>query len=137
MFSLKIGGLLMPMVEISNGELIDKWTILILKTLFLTDKGALINIERELCELSVQRLEMLQKFNGLQRLEDDLYTINKKLWYVEDALRIEERNGTFGDDFVDLARSVYKYNDERARIKKEINTLTNSTIVEEKSYEKY
>ena len=66
-----------------------------------------------------------------------LFDVNKKLWEVEDQLRIKEKNNQFDDNFIQLARSVYMYNDQRAALKKQINELTQSELIEEKSYEKY
>jgi hypothetical protein len=127
----------MPMVEISNGELIDKYTILLIKRSEIKDPIAAKNVSTEFFAISPMIDKLLSGFDGAFKLQMDLFGVNKDLWGVEDRLRELERHGDFGDTFIALARSVYKLNDLRARIKKEINELTGSNIVEEKSYEQY
>jgi hypothetical protein len=120
-------------IEVSIGEVVDKWTILSIKTLNITDKAKLENVSKERNYLNtVIDPEILH-----DGLTDDLLKVNKALWKVEDLLRDFERASSFGAEFVDLARSVYKLNDQRAHIKKEINIKYGSEFVEEKSYQPY
>jgi len=120
-------------IEVSIGEIVDKWTILSIKALNITDREKLINVFKERAYLNtVIDTEVLH-----DSLVDDLLKVNKKLWNVEDDLRICEKDKDFSIRFIDLARSVYKLNDERARIKKEINMKHGSEFVEEKSYQPY
>jgi hypothetical protein len=120
-------------IEVSIGEVVDKWTILSIKALNITDKDKLVNIFKERNYLNtVVEPEILH-----DSLVDDLLKTNKALWDVEDLLRDFERANSFGPEFIDLARSVYKLNDKRARIKKEINIKYGSEFVEEKSYQPY
>lgn len=116
---------------ISVGELIDKITILLIKQQYTEDKNKLINIQNEL-----QSLMELTDTNSIdcERDQEVLYTINHMLWQVEDKLREYEREQQFDDDFIDLARKVYIYNDQRAVIKREINMKYQSEIIEEKIY---
>lgn len=120
-------------IEVSVGEVIDKWTILSIKALNITDKDKLINIFKEKNYLN----NMIEPEILMDTLTDKLLNINKKLWTVEDNLRDLERDKRFGDKFVQQARSVYILNDERARIKKDINIKYGSSFVEEKSYKPY
>jgi len=120
-------------IEVSIGEVVDKWTILSIKTLNITDKAKLENVSKERNYLNtVIDPEILH-----DGLTDDLLKVNKALWKVEDLLRDFERASSFGAEFIDLARSVYKLNDQRAHIKKEINIKYGSEFVEEKSYQPY
>ena len=116
---------------ISVGELFDKITILELKREFVEETKR-NNVEKELKLLLkiVDQLDLLIKKSLYNQLKD----INKKLWLIEDEIRIKEKNNLFDEEFIMLARSVYKNNDERSRIKREINILFNSNIFEEKSY---
>ena len=125
-------------IEVSNGELLDKLSILELKTANIADTNKLINIKKEFDEL-LPLAEKLFKSNGseLQNHYLELASINGKLWDIEDDIRECERNKEFGRRFVILARSVYITNDKRCEIKKEINILTGSGLIEEKSYEDY
>ena len=119
---------------ISLGELIDKITILQIKTQHLHDI-ALENVKKELeaLETTLNNLELNIDPTLIQRLKE----VNQDLWRIEDAIRDQERQKCFGQTFVRLARSVYQQNDRRAAIKKEINTTYRSTFVEEKSYQEY
>jgi hypothetical protein len=120
-------------INVSIGEVIDKWTILSIKALNITDKDKLVNIFKERTYLNtVIEPDILH-----DPLTDQLLVVNKSLWNVEDRLRDCERNKTFDDHFVQLARSVYILNDKRANIKKEINMKYGSEFVEEKSYQPY
>lgn len=121
---------------ISVGELVDKITILRIKTREIKDPQKLANVTKELQELNSvfgklnMPVDILKQF---QQLED----INKQLWIIEDVLREKERKQEFDDEFVQNARAVYFTNDERASIKKQINIMVGSDLVEEKSYEQY
>jgi hypothetical protein len=120
-------------INVSIGEVVDKWTILSIKALNITDKDKLVNIFKERTYLNtVIEPDILH-----DPLTDQLLVVNKSLWNVEDRLRDCERNKTFDDHFVQLARSVYILNDKRANIKKEINMKYGSEFVEEKSYQPY
>ncbi len=123
--------------EISVGELIDKLTILELKLRYILDPSKRANILRERAVLSAVVESEIGVAPGLETLAGELKTVNAQLWNVEDELRRLEREGRFDAEFVALARSVYLTNDRRARLKQEINQLTDSEIVEEKSYEAY
>ena len=125
-------------IEVSNGEILDKITILMIKSKKITDPSKLKNINVELDEL-VPFLDIVgYKTNvTVYDLVTELETVNEKLWIVEDKLRDKERSKQFDEDFIQLARSVYFTNDERARIKKRLNEVTYSKLVEEKSYQKY
>jgi len=120
-------------IEVSIGEVVDKWTILSIKALNITDKDKLVNVFKEKNYLNnVIDPEILH-----DPLIDDLLDVNKMLWDVEDRLRNCEREKLFDEHFVQLARSVYMLNDKRAHIKKEINIKYGSDFVEEKSYQPY
>lgn len=121
-------------VEVGAGELIDKITILEIKAERITDTAKLENIRRELEHLQAAR-EALPRTPEWDGLADQLRTINAAIWDVEDEIRDCERRGDFGERFVELARAVYRTNDRRAAVKREINLLARSGIIEEKSYE--
>ena len=125
-------------IEVSNGELLDKLSILELKTANIADTNKLVNIKKEWDEL-LPLAEELFESNGseLQNHYLELASINGKLWDIEDDIRECERNKYFGSKFVGLARSVYITNDKRCEVKREINILTVSGFVEEKSYKNY
>ena len=122
------------LAPVSLGELIDKITILEIKQIHMTGIK-LKNVDKE--------LKLLRKILQDENLEIDidlinnLKEVNNKLWKIEDNIRIKENNQKFDKEFIQLARSVYKENDKRASIKKEINQKYNSELVEEKSYNKY
>ena len=122
------------MIEAGPGELIDKITILQIKTERIAESGKLANIRRELDMLLGTRRSALPPSPELDRLEKQLKRINEALWEIEDEIRRCERGGDFGERFVRLARSVYRQNDRRAALKRQINDLTGAQIVEEKSY---
>ena len=125
-------------VEVSNGELLDKLTILELKLSNITDKQKLINVNKEHSELNPLAVWLFEEYgNDLKRLYLELTAINTELWKIEDDIRECERNKDFGDQFISLARSVYFTNDKRSDVKKAINLLTDSGFIEEKSYEDY
>ena len=122
-------------VEIPNGDLVDKITILKIKQLNVMNEEKLQNIK-----LEYQTLKPLLEEIGMRendRLFTDLLDVNEKLWRIEDDLRVLEKDKEFGDTFVNLARAVYFTNDERAEIKKKINLKTGSKLVEEKDYVEY
>ena len=121
-------------IEVSIGEIVDKLSILKIKTNNITDELKLNNVKKEYDYL----FDIV--FKDLKISEDDFYKlilINEKLWDIEDELREKERQKIFNDDFIQLARSVYFTNDKRSEIKKEINLKYGSLFVEEKSYSKY
>ena len=125
-------------VEVSNGELLDKLSILELKLKNIKDDKKLINIKNEHFGLSPLCNNLFNNYgNELRSLYAKLSEINAELWKIEDDIRECERNKDFGDEFVRLARAVYFTNDKRSDVKKSINLLTESGFVEEKSYEDY
>ena len=133
----EIGDAKMIKVTLSVGELIDKITILQIKNKFIKNNDQLKNINNE---LSI--LEPLLKKNKLNtpeinQLLSELYKVNMELWEIEDQIREKERKSDFKDEFITLARSVYITNDKRAKIKKSINLISGSQLIEEKSYAKY
>ena len=121
-------------VEIGAGELIDKITILEIKAERIGDPVKLANVRHELAVLEEARHAHMKPSAEAARLEEALKTVNGQLWEIEDHIRDCEAAGDFGPRFVDLARSVYKTNDRRAALKKKINLLTGSSMVEEKSH---
>lgn len=121
-------------IEISNGEIIDKLTILRIKSERIRDKDKLMNIMKEYDELKNQASSILSQDDPLYQA---LYDINNELWDIEDNIRELERKKDFGREFIETARSVYFRNDKRAEIKREINIKTSSGFIEEKSYGKY
>ena len=123
-------------VEISNGELLDKFSILEIKMGNITDPAKLTNIENEYRELTSDCTDLLRN-STISSFYAELKSINQKLWVVEDDIRECERSKDFGQEFISLAREVYFTNDERARVKKEINLASGSSLVEEKSYQAY
>ena len=126
------------LVEISNGELLDKITILEIKLTKIQDKEKLINIQKEFDILNPLCNELFKIYGGeLQVHYLALAEINGKLWDIEDWIRECEREKRFDKEFVELARSVYITNDQRCEIKKLINLTTSSGLVEEKSYKDY
>jgi hypothetical protein len=122
-------------IEVSTGEIVDKYTILTIKKANIKEEDKLYNIEKELNYLSEVLLEL--GIPSDESLLTDLIRVNKNLWDVEDRLRNCERDKIFDEHFVQLARSVYRLNDKRAHIKKEINMKYKSELVEEKSYRPY
>jgi hypothetical protein len=124
-------------ISVSAGELIDKITILEIKTTNITDIVKLKYIEKELEDLFYIYNNKLSINNKSQEYKSELLITNKKLWKIEDDIRECERIKDFGDTFVNLARSVYYENDKRFEIKNKINILFNSNIVEVKSYKEY
>ena len=123
------------LAEISAGELIDKITILEIKKTKITNKDKLIEIEKELLSLNDTMKKFIPNNSEISKFKDSLKDINLKLWDIEDGKRSAEKNNAFGEKFVELARKVYKFNDERAKIKLAINNALGSNIKEVKSYE--
>ena len=124
-------------INVSSGELIDKITILELKNKFIKNVNQLKNINIELGILLPILNQNNLNTNEIKRLTDELYNINNKLWKIEDNLREKERLLDFGEEFIQLARAVYFTNDKRSEIKRKINILAGSKIIEEKSYSDY
>ena len=123
------------LAEISAGELIDKITILEIKKDKISDKEKLFQVEKELVSLKETLKKNIADQDLILNLKKDLKDINSKLWEIEDGKRNAEKNNDFGKKFIELARNVYKFNDERAKIKLKINNLLGSRIKEVKSYE--
>jgi hypothetical protein len=121
-------------IEVSNGEIIDKLTIIQIKLERIKDKAKLINLQKEYDELVKDASSIISTSDPLYKA---LYEVNCELWDIEDHIRDLERNKDFGDDFIQTARAVYFKNDKRSEVKREINLRTSSGLIEEKSYEKY
>ncbi len=126
-----------PVVPVSWGELLDKVAILEIKRLRLRAPAAVANAERELAALEPAVRALDPAPTGLAELRDALAAVNQRLWTIEDRIREKEAAADFSSGFVALARSVYRENDERGRIKRAINTLLGSRLVEEKQYSAY
>lgn len=124
-------------IEVSPGELLDKISILEIKSERIGDPDKLKNVRHELGLYRDIRGSVIPGGGAMDALIRDLKAVNETLWEVEDAIRDCEARQDFGARFVELARSVYRTNDRRAAIKREINTLCGSSIVEEKSYTEY
>lgn len=124
-------------VEVSVGELLDKMTILEIKSERIKDPEKLRNIGNELSCLKQAWEESRYNKESVVESVQKLKTINEALWEIEDDIRIKETKQEFDDEFIKLARAVYQTNDQRARVKKEINDLTGSELTEEKSYPDY
>jgi len=125
------------LAPISVGELIDKITILKIKHKKANDGQKLANIERELNELERTWQQEKSPDLDISDLFNQLTQVNEKLWAIEDDIRAKEAANAFDDEFIQLARSVYKQNDLRAELKKQINLRSGSTLVEEKLYQEY
>jgi hypothetical protein len=121
-------------IETAPGELIDKITILEIKSERISDRDKVRNVLRELDTLRIARDQTISTLDELDAFTADLRTVNEVLWRIEDEIRLCEQAGDFGPRFVVLARSVYHKNDERAAIKRRINIVLRSKIIEEKSY---
>ncbi len=122
------------LAEISAGELIDKITILEIKKIKISDAEKLKDINKELNSLNQTFKQFIPNPSSIQQLIDKLKSINLKLWDIENGKRQAEKDQNFGKEFIELARSVYKSNDERAKIKLEINNTLGSNIKEVKSH---
>jgi hypothetical protein len=125
------------LVPVSFGELLDKIAILQIKSERISDATKLANIRKELSALEKTWMAHPAAGHDIVELRARLKAVNERLWVIEDDIRIKEKAQQFDDAFVELARSVYFENDQRARIKKDINTALGSAYVEEKSYEDY
>ena len=123
------------LAEISAGELIDKITILEIKKEKINNKEKLVEVNKELISLNKTLEKSIKDESKILRFKNDLKNINLKLWDIEDDKRLAEKNNQFDEKFIELARSVYKFNDERAKIKLAINNALGSNIKEVKSYE--
>jgi 4'-phosphopantetheinyl transferase len=121
-------------VAIAPGELLDKLTILQIKSQRVQDGDKLVNIRRELAEVERARPSALSSSKELTRLTAELKAVNEALWDIEDGVRLCEREGNFGPRFIELARSVYRMNDRRGTLKRRINDLLGSDLIEEKQY---
>ena len=123
------------LAEISAGELIDKITILEIKKNKIIDKDKLNEIQKELSSLTQTLDKFIPKKDKIMNFKQSLKEINLKLWEIEDGKRKAEKDKDFGQNFIELARNVYKFNDERAKIKLAINNSLGSNIKEVKSYD--
>ena len=121
-------------IEVSNGEIIDKLTIIRIKLERIKDKAKIVNLKKEYDELITASSSII---NTADPLYIALYQVNCELWDIEDLIRDMERKKEFGGDFIETARAVYFKNDKRSELKREINIKTSSGLIEEKSYEKY
>lgn len=121
-------------IEISNGELLDKLSILEIKRNKIRDPEKLVNVNSEYSLIKPLADKLIQ---AVQPQYESLLDINRLLWDIEDTIRELERSLDFGKVFIETARKVYQLNDERARLKKEINLITKSGLIEEKSYSDY
>ncbi|WIH05807.1 hypothetical protein KHF85_04875 [Xanthomonas translucens pv. graminis] len=125
------------LVPVSFGELLDKIAILQIKSERIGDAAKLANVRAELSALERTWMAHPAASADVARLRLELKAVNERLWVIEDEIRIKEKAQAFDEEFIKLARSVYYENDERARIKKEINLALGSSYVEEKSYQDY
>ncbi len=123
-------------IQIGVGEAFDRLSILKIKLIEIKNESKLANIKKEHDYLESEILKIDEK-EGIVTLYESLYDVNYDLWDVEDELRLMERANVFDGDFIENARSVYKLNDKRAKIKREINELYSSDFIEEKSYQEY
>ena len=124
------------LVHVSIGELIDKFTILLIKKSKINDHEKLNKVKIEIDYL-INDINNIKNKYEINDLFENLVNINTKLWNIEDNIRIKEKNKEFDNEFIQLARSVYFTNDERAYLKNQINKKTESNIFEVKSYENY
>ena len=120
-------------IKIGIGEALDRVSILEIKLINIKDEVKLHNIKKEYDYL-ISVLQPIEELDGTKLLYDSLCDVNSRLWEVEDLLRILEKKNDFTEEFINLARSVYKLNDKRAEVKKRINILYGSQFLEEKSY---
>ena len=121
-------------IEVSNGEIVDKLTIIEIKLENIKDEQKLVNLKAEFDVLDQAVKSIIAKDHPFYR---ELLNINKQLWDIEDRIRELEKAKDFGAEFIEVARSVYFTNDKRSEVKRQINQLTNSSLMEEKSYEDY
>ena len=125
------------LVPMSPGEVLDKITILEIKSERIQDEEKLVNVRRELAMLKETWAQSVNEDKTIRQLHVQLKEINEALWDIEDAIRDEERSKNFTERFIELARNVYFTNDRRSRVKKELNLHLGSEIIEEKSYQAY
>ncbi len=121
-------------IEVSNGEIVDKLTIIEIKLKHITDEEKRKNLQKEYAVLDEAVKQIISKDHELYK---SLLNINQQLWDIEDTIRDLERAKDFGPKFIETARAVYFTNDKRSEVKRQINQLTGSNLVEEKSYQKY
>jgi hypothetical protein len=121
-------------IEVSNGEIIDKLTIIQIKLERIKDKVKLLNLRKEFDVLFKASSSVISNSDPLYK---SLYQVNCELWDIENQIRDFERKNDFGEEFISTARAVYIKNDKRSELKREINIKTASGLIEEKSYEKY
>lgn len=126
-----------PLTPISWGELIDKITILEIKQINIKSATALGNVNKELYYLNDILNKNCEIIERISNLKEQLLVINKSLWQVEDDIREKDLKQEFDNVFIELARKVYRLNDERANLKKSINQVLNSELLEEKSYKNF
>lgn len=126
-----------PAVPTSWGEVVDKITILEIKKKNMTEERALLNVEKELAMLSGMVESAIAGDPVLSDMKRELLEINSRLWVIEDRIREKEADRAFDEEFIELARSVYRTNDLRAAVKRRINIHLSSEILEEKSYKPY
>ena len=124
-------------VPVSFGEVLDKITILEIKSERIADPEKVKNVRLELDELSANWNQVVQDQTAISNLRSQLKAVNEELWVIEDDIRDQEAAQDFGSKFIELARAVYVTNDKRAAIKKEVNLALGSRFVEEKSYQDY
>lgn len=124
-------------VDVSPGELVDKLTILEIKLERFNDAAKRANVAREYEVLRAAYVECCDESPAITAVRTELKAINADLWRIEDALRDHERRSDFGPEFVDLARGVYRNNDRRSALKRRINELLGSALMEEKVYTSY
>jgi hypothetical protein len=124
-------------VPVSFGELIDKITILEIKSRLISDPAKLANIHNELNLLNATWANHHASQTDITKEREHLLAVNEALWDIEDRIRLKEKANAFDAEFIELARSVYIQNDERAAVKREINLKLGSQLVEEKSYQEY
>lgn len=121
-------------IEVSNGEIADKLTIIEIKLQQIKDDAKLKNLKNEYKVLDEAVAKIIKKDHPLYQ---ELLKINQELWDIEDKIRDLERDKNFGEEFIKTARAVYFTNDKRSEVKRKINDLTGSNLIEEKSYQKY
>ncbi len=121
-------------IEVSNGEIVDKLTIIEIKLKHIKDEAKRQNLQKEYEVLDEAVSKIIAKDHELYKA---LLNVNQELWDIEDRIRDLERDKDFGDEFIKTARAVYFTNDKRSEIKRKINELTGSELIEEKSYQKY
>jgi len=126
-----------PLTPISWGELIDKITILEIKQINITSATALGNVNKELDYLNDILNNNSEIIERISNLKEQLLVINKSLWQIEDDIREKDLKQEFDNTFIELARKVYRLNDQRANLKKSINQVLNSELLEEKSYKNF